>query len=191
MKKIIIFASGSGSNAQRIIEFSRTPASNFSVEGIFCNNPNAFVINRAAKFNTPHVLFNKTDFLETNNTSVYQKIIDINPDLIVLAGFLWLIPSNFIQKFPQKIINIHPALLPKYGGKGMYGERVHEAVIKHKEEESGITIHYVSEKYDEGDIIAQYKCNIIDTDDAETLAQKIHILEHKWFPIVINNLCNL
>lgn len=191
MKKVIIFASGSGTNAQRIIEFSRTKESNFSVEEIFCNNPNAFVINRATTLNIPHLLFDKTDFNATNNTSVYQKIIDINPDLIVLAGFLWLIPSNFIQKFPQKIINIHPALLPKYGGKGMYGERVHEAVIKQKEKESGITIHYVSEKYDEGDIIAQYKCDIIDTDDADTLAQKIHILEHKWFPIVINNLCNL
>jgi len=191
MKKVIIFASGSGSNAQRIIEFSKTEDSNFSVVAIFCNNPSAYVITRAAGLNIPCVLFNKTDLQATNQTSVSRKVIEINPDLIVLAGFLWLIPADIIQQFSQKIINIHPALLPKYGGKGMYGERVHEAVIKHKEKESGITIHYVSENYDEGNIIAQYKCDIIDTDDAEILAQKIHILEHKWFPIVINNLCNL
>ncbi|MEI6346317.1 MAG: phosphoribosylglycinamide formyltransferase [Bacteroidota bacterium] len=190
MKKIVIFASGSGSNAQRIIEFAlNEPNSNFRVEAIFCNNPNAFVIHRAKKFNVPCYLFDRAQFNSMNQNSVLSKLQEINPSLIVLAGFLWLIPDFIVKSFPNKIINIHPALLPKYGGKGMYGERVHQAVIEHQETESGITIHYVSEYYDEGNIIAQYKCSVAANDSADSLAQKIHTLEHQWFPVEINDLC--
>jgi phosphoribosylglycinamide formyltransferase-1 len=190
MKKIVIFASGSGSNAQRIIEFAlNEPNASFRVEAIFCNNPNAFVIQRANEFNIPCYLFDKAQFNSINQNSVFSKLQEINPSLIVLAGFLWLIPDFMVKSFPNKIINIHPALLPKYGGKGMYGERVHQSVIEHKESESGITIHYVSEHYDEGDIIAQYTCSVVAKDTAESLAQKIHTLEHQWFPVVINDLC--
>lgn len=190
MKKIVIFASGSGSNAQRIIEFAlNEPNSNFRVEAIFCNNPNAFVIQRAHNHNIPCVIFDKDQFLSTNANSVLSQLQEINPSLIVLAGFLWLVPESIIHGFPNTIINIHPALLPKYGGKGMYGERVHKDVIEHQETESGITIHYVSEYYDEGNIIAQYKCSVAANDSADSLAQKIHTLEYQWFPFVINNLC--
>ena len=190
MKKIVIFASGSGSNAQRIIEFALSePNANFRVEAIFCNNPNAFVIQRAKEFDIPCFLFDKEKFNSTNQNSVFSKLQEINPSLIVLAGFLWLIPPFMVKAYPNQIINIHPALLPKYGGKGMYGERVHQAVIENKESESGITIHYVSEHYDEGDIIAQHKCSVDTKDSADSLAQKIHTLEHQRFPVVINDLC--
>ena len=177
MKKIVIFASGSGSNAQRIIEFAlNKPIANFRVEAVFCNKPNAFVIQRAKVLNIPCFLFDKTQFNSMNQNSVFSKLQEINPSLIVLAGFLWLIPDFMVKSFSNKIINIHPALLPKYGGKGMYGERVHQAVIEHKDSESGITIHYVSEYYDEGDTIAQYTCSVAANDTVESLAQKIHTL---------------
>lgn len=189
MKKIVIFASGNGTNAQRIIEFSKLKTSSFTVVAVFCNNPQAYVIQRAKQLEVPCVLFDKSHLNGDDSDSVLAKLSQINPDLIVLAGFLWLVPKKMVSVFADKIINIHPALLPKYGGKGMYGERVHQAVIEHKETETGITVHYVSEKYDDGDIIAQYKCVVDPSDSPETLASKIHKLEHEWFPVVVDELC--
>lgn len=187
MKNIAIFASGSGSNAQRIMEHFENNAE-ITVRVIVCNNPNAKVIERAAKFNVPVELISKHDFTQT------QKVVNMlhnhQIDLVVLAGFLWLIPSNLIEAFPNKIINLHPALLPSYGGKGMYGMNVHHAVIANRESQSGITIHYVNAQYDEGKIIAQFICKIENGDTAEDLAKKIHILEHQNLPIVIENVIN-
>lgn len=185
MKNIAIFASGSGSNAQRIMEHFETNT-HINVSVIICNNPNAKVIERAAKFNVPVELINKHDFTQT------QKVVNMlqghHIDLVVLAGFLWLIPGNLIEAFPNKIINLHPALLPNYGGKGMYGMNVHHAVITNKESQSGITIHYVNAQYDEGEIIAQFTCEIENGDTPEDLAKKIHILEHQNFPNVIEKV---
>lgn len=188
MKKVVIFASGSGTNAQQIIEFSHLEKSTFKVEAIFCNNPNAFVIQRAKTLNTPCIVFNRDEFNQNGPNSILEILNDIKPDLIVLAGFLWLVPTNIINAFSGKIINIHPALLPKYGGKGMYGENVHKEVIKNKELTSGISIHYVTEKYDDGDIILQKTCQIENQDTPDLLAQKIHNLEKEWFPQTINKL---
>lgn len=190
MKKIVIFASGSGSNAQRIIEFSQSKESSYRVVAIFCNNPDAFVFERAKKLDVPCYLFNKSQFQANDAQSILAKLSEINPDLIVLAGFLWLVPPQIVNAFLNKIINIHPALLPKFGGKGMYGNIVHQTVIETKETESGITIHYVSDKYDDGNIIAQYKCVVDATDSVSSLVAKIHHLEYQWFPLIINKLCS-
>lgn len=181
MKRIIIFASGSGSNAENI--YHQFFNENIEIVAIFCNNEKAGVIERANRLEIPLVLFNRNDF---NNTDVVDKqILSYKPDLIVLAGFLWKIPERLIILFPNKIINIHPALLPNYGGKGMYGHFVHEAVINAKETKSGITIHYVNEHYDQGDYIFQAECELTPLDTAETLAQKIHLLEFAHFPQII------
>jgi len=187
MKQIIIFASGSGTNAERIINYF-SDSKDVKIHSIFCNNPNAFVIERAKKFNIPITIFSKDQFYE--NETILKKLLSINPNLIVLAGFLWLIPSNIINSFKNKIINIHPALLPKYGGKGMYGEKIHREVLSNNEKESGITIHKVNEKYDQGDIIFQKKCIISEEDTIDTLAKKIHILEYIHFPLIIKNYLN-
>lgn len=184
MKNIAIFASGSGTNAENIIKYFINN-NNTRVTLILTNNKDAFVIERAKALNIPVFLFNKNDF---SNNVVLNKIYDFNIDFIVLAGFLLLIPDSIINAFNNKIINIHPALLPKYGGKGMYGENVHKAVIANNETESGITIHYVNKNYDEGDIIFQKKCSVNNNDTAESLAKKIHKLEHKYFPIVIDKI---
>jgi phosphoribosylglycinamide formyltransferase-1 len=189
MKNIVIFASGNGTNAQRIIEFSKSGKSAFVVSAVFCNNPNAYVIHRAKQLDVPSILFNQSQFAGDGSDSVMANLAALDPDLIVLAGFLWLVPRKIVETYPDRIINIHPALLPKYGGKGMYGDRVHQAVLDHQEPESGITVHYVSEKYDDGDIVAQYKCAVDPSDTVETLASKIHLLEHEWFPKVIDDLC--
>lgn len=185
MNKIAIFASGSGSNAENIAMYFKS-SKIADVNTILTNNPKAKVIERAKKLNIDYIVFSREDFYNSN------KIIDFlasrDTDFIVLAGFLWLVPGNLIEKYPNRIINIHPALLPKYGGKGMYGMRVHETVIKNKEKESGITIHYVNEKYDEGNIIFQAKCKVKLTDSAEDLANKIHKLEYKYFPEIIGQL---
>jgi phosphoribosylglycinamide formyltransferase-1 len=187
MKNIAIFASGSGTNAQKIMEhFENKP--NFQVRLVLVNNPEAGVIQRAQNFNVPVVKFNRKQFSSTNE--IVDVLISNNIDLIVLAGFLWLIPQNMVSAFPNTIVNIHPALLPKYGGKGMYGHHVHQAVIDAKEKESGITIHYVNEKYDEGNIIAQYKCVVSELDTPDSLATNIHKLEHKHFPEVIEKVLN-
>ena len=185
MKRIILFASGSGSNVQRIAEYF-SENSSVHISMVFCNKSDAYVLERAKKLNIETFVFNKPDFYE--NTTVLRKIELLNPDLIVLAGFLWLIPIDIIKAFPNKIINIHPALLPKYGGKGMYGMNVHKAVKENNEIESGITIHYVNEKYDQGNVIFQKKFQIHSDDTPETIAEKIHLLEYQNFPIVIEKL---
>ena len=181
MTNLAIFASGSGTNAENIIKYFRNnPKINVSL--IITNNNNAYVIKRAENFNIPYFVFTKNDF---KSGVVLNKMQEFNINFIVLAGFLLLIPENIINVFDNKILNIHPALLPNYGGKGMYGMNVHNAVIKNMESESGITIHYVNKNYDEGNIIFQAQCKISDTDSPEDLANKIHKLEHKYFPEII------
>ena len=184
VKRIVIFASGGGSNAESIINhFSKNY--NVEVSSLFVNNTNARSIDRAKFHNIPCVVFNREEF---KREEVLNKLKDINPDLIVLAGFLWLIPSNMLKAFPNKIVNIHPALLPKYGGKGMHGMNVHQAVKEAGDKESGMTIHYVNENYDDGNIIFQGKCEITFDDTAEDIAAKVLKLEHKHYAKVIENL---
>ena len=183
--KIVIFASGSGTNAENIIKFFQK-SRNAEVTAVFSNRRSTGALKKAHDLNVKALLFDKESFYESHEMLHILK--DINPDLIVLAGFLWLFPSNIIQAFPDRIINIHPALLPKYGGKGMYGAKVHESVIAAKEKESGITIHYVNEKYDEGQTIFQATTAIEENDTPETLAGKIHELEYRHFPEVIQQL---
>ena len=185
IKNIAIFASGEGTNAQTIIDYFKS-SKNIKIALIVSNKSNANVLNRAKNNHIATLIIDKHSFCETNE--VIDVLKKINIDLIVLAGFLWMIPENLIKAFPNKIVNIHPALLPKFGGKGMYGMNVHKAVIEAKEKESGISIHFVNEKYDEGKIIAQYKCEVSENDTAETLAQKIQQLEHEHFPKVIGNI---
>lgn len=182
MIKIAIFASGSGSNAERIVEFF---SSNDEIEVslILTNNPTAGVIERAQRLNIPIVIFNKKIFSKTDKIVEMLQLQGI--DWVILAGFLWLVPTNLIKAFENRMINIHPALLPKYGGKGMWGHHVHEAVVANQETETGITIHYVNENYDEGKIIFQAKCEVTETDSAVDVAQKIHLLEYQYFPEVI------
>lgn len=185
MKKIAVFASGAGSNALKIIEHLRNNAG-FAVSLIVCNKPGAGVLKIAEEHNTPTLLIEKEKFFRGN--AYADELKEKQVDFIVLAGFLWKVPSALIKAFPQKIINIHPALLPKYGGKGMYGMHVHQAVIDNKEKESGITVHYVDELYDHGKIIFQATCPVFESDTAEALAQRIHGLEHEYYPAVIENL---
>ena len=181
MKKIIVFASGSGTNAENIIKyFAKTKIAN--VVSVFTNNASAKVIERAKNHQIPVEIFSKSELLERN---VLQKIQEIDPDLIVLAGFLLKFPENIIEKYPNKIINIHPALLPNYGGKGMYGMHIHRAIVNNKEKETGISIHYVNENYDEGGIIFQKNVALTEQDTPETVAEKIHELEQKYFPEII------
>ena len=194
---IAIFASGAGTNARKIIEYFENRTTGSSVNGtetksaaikvslIVCNVPNAGVLEIAKEKGIPSLIINKTDFTATGYVESLQNA-DIN--FIVLAGFLWKVPEVLVRAYPKAIINIHPALLPKYGGKGMYGARVHEAVITAKEKESGITIHWVNEHYDEGAIIFQAKCSIDANDTAESLANKIHALEHAHFAPTIEKL---
>ena len=185
MKKIAIFASGSGTNAENIYKYFANNK-NIQISLILSNQKNAFVLKRAEKLNIENLIFNRNDLYNTSTViNILQKK---NIDLIVLAGFLWLIPDNLIGNYQNKIINIHPALLPKYGGKGMYGDKVHKEVIENKDTESGITIHYVNTKYDEGEIIFQAKCKIENTDTHETLAKKIHKLEYLHFPQIIEEI---
>ena len=194
---IAIFASGAGSNARKIIEYFEKRTTGSSVNGtetksaaikvslIVCNVPDAGVLEIAKEKGIPSLIINKSDFTATGYVESLQNA-DIN--FIVLAGFLWKVPEVLVRAYPKAIINIHPALLPKYGGKGMYGARVHEAVIAAGEKESGITIHWVNEHYDEGAIIFQAKCSIDDTDTADTLANKIHALEHAHYAPTIEKL---
>jgi phosphoribosylglycinamide formyltransferase-1 len=184
MKKVLLFASGAGSNVENIIQYF-SENDEVKVVGVFTNNPNAKVLDKAKKYTIPTHVFNKQ---ELNEGFVLNKIEELEPDLIVLAGFLWKFPEHIIAKYPNKIINIHPALLPKYGGKGMYGMNVHNAIFENKEKETGITIHYINEHYDEGEFIFQQKVNIEDCVSAEEIAAKIHELEHEHFPKTIHNL---
>jgi phosphoribosylglycinamide formyltransferase-1 len=185
MKKIVLFASGNGSNVQRIAEYFENN-SEIEVTLVLSNNPKAGVLKRAEKLGLASIVFSKDDFYRSD--TIINTLNDINPDLIVLAGFLWLIPDNLIKAYPDRIINIHPALLPKYGGKGMYGHHVHEAVINNREPESGITIHYVNEKYDDGQIIFQSSFELTEKDTPVTLVEKIHLQEYEHFPKVIERL---
>jgi phosphoribosylglycinamide formyltransferase-1 len=185
MTSIAIFASGAGSNARKIIEhFSQHPK--IRVDLIVCNKPTAGVLNIADEHGIPTLILDKEQFFRGNAYFDEFKVDDI--EFIVLAGFLWKIPDALIHAYPGKIVNIHPALLPKYGGKGMYGNFVHEAVIANKETESGISIHLVDEVYDHGKIIFQAKCEVKEDDTAETLAARIHELEHKHYAKVIEEL---
>ncbi len=187
MKKIAIFASGNGSNAENITKyFAGHPK--IKVSCFFVNRPDAFVIERAKKLNIPVVIFKREQFY--NSDFVLKKLNEYDIDLIVLAGFLWLIPKNLIDAYPQKIINIHPALLPKFGGKGMYGDNVHRAVLEAGEKQSGISIHYVNEHYDQGDIIFQTTTPVFPDDTIETLAKRIHQLEYEHYPKIIELLLN-
>ena len=182
MKKIAIFASGSGSNAENIIQyFAQKPQ--FCVKSVFCNVPDAYVLERAKKYRIPSFVFNREEF--RNPDKVFRQLQEQEIDFIVLAGFLWLIPSFITAAWPNKIVNIHPALLPAYGGKGMYGHHVHEAVIAAGEKESGITIHYVNDHYDQGAIIFQAKCPVLPTDTPDDLAARVHELEYRYFPQII------
>lgn len=185
MVKLAIFASGAGSNAAKIIEhFAGNKA--VIINLIVSNKKEAGVLGIAAAAHIDTLLINRNSFYETEDCVNELKLREI--DFIVLAGFLWKIPESLIEAYPNRIINIHPALLPNYGGKGMYGNFVHEAVIAAGEKESGITIHYVDAHYDEGDIIFQAKCSIEPTDTPSSLAAKIHALEHANFPVVIEQL---
>lgn len=183
MKKIVLFASGNGSNAEAIIRYFENQ-SIATVVAVFSNKPEAKVLERAKNHGIPSFVFTKTQLQETY---VLDQLQLLQPDLIVLAGFLLQFPTTILKVFPN-VINIHPALLPKYGGKGMYGMHVHQAVLDHKEIETGITIHYVNEQYDEGEFIFQKAVNIEECKTPEAIAQKVHELEHQYFPEVIGKL---
>ncbi|MDX1364518.1 phosphoribosylglycinamide formyltransferase [Arenibacter latericius] len=185
MKRIVLFASGSGSNVENIINYFQD-SNEVNVKCVLSNNKEAKVFDRCNRLKVSALYFNRTSFYQSD--CVLEILKSFNPDLIVLAGFLWKIPENLIQNFPNKIVNIHPALLPKYGGKGMYGMHVHKSVKDNNETETGITIHYVNENYDEGAIIAQEKVTLEATDTPETIANKVHQLEYKHFPKVIHKI---
>ncbi len=185
MKNIAIFASGEGTNAQNIIDYFKN-SDIASVVLVISNNPKANVLNRAKNAGIDITVIERNLFYNSNE--LVQQLEASRIDLIVLAGFLWKVPENLIEAFPHKIINIHPALLPKFGGKGMYGMHVHKAVIEAKEKESGISIHFVDANYDEGKLIAQHGCTIELTDSPETVAEKIHQLEIEFFPKAIHKL---
>lgn len=183
MKNIAVFASGSGSNAQKIMEhFAASPLAKVSL--LLSNNPEAYALERAKTQGVETVVFDRGQFASGEVTAMLRAHAI---DYIVLAGFLWLLPAEIVETYRGRIVNIHPALLPKYGGKGMYGENVHRAVIAAGEKESGITIHLVNEIYDSGDILQQYKVTVTPHDTPDTLAEKIHKLEHKYFPQVIED----
>ena len=185
MKRIVLLASGSGTNVENIANYFKDHQK-VSIEAVFTNKRDAFVIDRCNKLNISVLYFNKSAFGPSGFLLSLLKCID--PDLIVLAGFLWKIPSEMVKAFEGKMINIHPALLPKYGGKGMYGKRVHESVKENKDQETGITIHYVNEQYDEGAIIFQASVALSDSDSVEEIAGKVHQLEYEHFPRVIEEL---
>ena len=185
LKHIAIFASGSGSNAQRIMEhFKRHKEMEVAI--VLSNRADSYVLQRADNFEIPTHVFSKEELYDS--ATILQLLKNLDIDIIVLAGFLWLIPANIIQQYPKRIINIHPALLPKYGGKGLYGDIIHETVIANHDHETGITIHYVNETFDEGEIIYQNKCVVEKTDTTEKLAYKVHQLEHLHYPRVIEDL---
>lgn len=184
-KRIAIFASGSGSNAQKIMEHFKKH-NDAEVAIVLTNNPDAFVLQRADNFEIPTHIFNRQEFYNTD--AVVNLLKNLQVDIIVLAGFLWLIPENLLKAFPNKIINIHPALLPKYGGKGMYGDKVHQSILDNKEDESGITIHFVNEHFDEGEIIHQSRFKIEKGDDLKMIKFKGQQLEHLHYPKVVEQL---
>ena len=184
MKRLSIFVSGNGTNLQRIAEYF---ANNKDVEivNVVCNNPKAYSIERAKNLGIPLRMINREEF---RSEAFIKELQDLQINLIVLAGFLCKIPENLVKAFPKKIVNIHPALLPKYGGKGFYGEHVHEAVVAAKEAQSGITVHYVNEIYDSGEIILQARVSLDEKETPDSLAAKIHHLEQAYFPIAIEQV---
>jgi phosphoribosylglycinamide formyltransferase-1 len=185
MKRIAILASGSGSNAENIARyFQKNPE--VEVVSILTNNPKAYVLSRAKNLNIESYTFNREVFFQSD--VVLDYLVEKQIDFIVLAGFLWLIPENLIKAYPNAMVNIHPALLPKYGGKGMYGMNVHKSVVENGETESGITIHMVNEEYDEGKIVFQAKCNVTSNDSPEDVADKVHELEYEHYPKIIEQL---
>ena len=185
MTNIAIFASGSGSNAQKIAEhFNGTD--DIGVSLILTNNPDAFVLERASQLGIPTHVFSRDEFYKS--TSVLNELRKSDVDFIVLAGFMWLVPSYLVAAYSGKMVNIHPALLPKFGGKGMYGDHVHKAVKEAGETVTGITIHFVNERYDEGDIIHQAKCTIEAHDTPADIASKVHALEYQYYPQVIEQV---
>ena len=187
VKCIAIFASGAGSNTQKIIDhFKNSSLAKISL--IVCNDPSALVLKIAEKEKIPFLIIERKKFYETAYTDELKKY---KIDFIVLAGFLWQLPLVLIQSYPNKIINIHPALLPNFGGKGMYGDKVHATVINTKEKQSGISIHYVDEIYDHGKIIFQEKCNVEENETVESLAKKIHALEHEFYPKIIEQILQM
>ena len=185
MQRIAIFASGTGSNARKIIEYFQSN-DNISVDLVISNKKTAKVLDMATSHGIETLLINRTSFYES------EEVVDVlkkrNIDLIVLAGFLWLVPASLIKAFPNRIINIHPALLPKYGGKGMYGMNVHKAVKAAGESESGLTIHFVNEKYDEGGYIFKAACKLNGSETPEEIAQKVLKMEHQYFPQVVEKV---
>jgi phosphoribosylglycinamide formyltransferase-1 len=185
VKKIAVFASGAGSNAEKIINHFREHAS-IEVALVVCNRPGAGVLEIAAANQIPSLLIDKEKFFRGD--AYIKELKEHEIDFIVLAGFLWKVPPMLIKAFPGRIVNIHPALLPKYGGKGMYGHHVHQAVIDHREKESGITIHYVDELYDHGSSIFQAFCPVLPGDTAASLAQRVLALEHQYYPLVIEEV---
>jgi len=185
LKKIAIFASGTGSNATKIVAHFRNHPS-ISIGLIISNKSTAKVLKMATANNIPTLLINRTDFYQTE--SLLKDLEQHQIDFIALAGFLWLIPPYLVKAFPNKMVNIHPALLPKYGGKGMYGQHVHQAVRTNNEQESGITLHYVNEKYDEGNLIFQAACPVDTTDTPTDIAKNVLKLEHYYFPRILESL---
>lgn len=179
-KRIAIFASGSGTNAENIFTYF-SDNEQVAIDSLWSNKADAFALERAHKFGVESFVFSRSEFYDSDQ--IVETLRKRKVDLIVLAGFLWLIPENLIQNFT--IINIHPALLPKYGGKGMYGMNVHKAVVENGDKESGISIHYVNEKYDDGKVIFQATCPVLPGDTPEVVAQKVHALEYEHFPKVI------
>ncbi len=188
MRNIAIFASGSGTNAHNLITYFSTEKIG-RVRIVLSNNPDAFVLERAKRLGVETVVFDRNELY--NSGRVLSVLRSTGIDFIVLAGFLWLVPDDIISAYPKRIVNIHPALLPKFGGKGMYGGRVHMAVIDSGDKESGITIHYVNDRYDDGDIIFQAKCDVLAEDNADSLAAKIHELEYKYYPPVVADLLTM
>jgi phosphoribosylglycinamide formyltransferase-1 len=184
MIRLIIFASGSGTNAENIIRYFNK-SEKCKISYVLTNNSRAGVIDRATSLGINSRVFTRKEFYETNDIIEFLKE---EADFIILAGFLWKVPQNVLDNFPNRIINIHPALLPKFGGKGMYGMHIHHAVVDNKESETGITIHYVNENYDEGSIIFQKKVPLTNMDTPENVAEKIHVLEQENFPKIIEEI---
>lgn len=183
MKRIAIFASGSGTNVQNIIEFFRN-SRHVIVDSVWSNNENAYALIRAEKLGIDTFTFSREELY--HSIEVLEKLSERKVDMIVLAGFLWLLPNYLTEEFI--VVNIHPALLPKYGGKGMYGDRVHETVLRNKEKESGISVHYVNGRYDEGDVVFQARCAVEPSDTPQSLAERIHRLEYEHYPRVIEEI---
>mgnify|MGYP005845134669 CR=1 FL=1 len=186
MKNIVLFSSGGGSNAGQIMQYFSS-GNSIRVVALFTNNPDAGAIGKALQYNVSAIVFTRD---QLNDGTVLERLKEFNADLIVLAGFLLKFPSDIIAAYPEKVINIHPALLPKYGGKGMYGINVHKAVLENNEKESGITIHFVNDNYDEGNIIFQQSVTLNECATPEDIAQKVLELEHRHFPEVIDQLLN-